>query len=342
MGSQGRGCEDAKTSGHHVFASSPTTHNTLPKIGIGHTPLIAGIILAVLVAALGLSWGQTQKPSPPVAEQPPAPTDGCRGQPKFSLNPALGLAGTLAIATDGPEKGLTLTGSQRPDAPYQHPTWDDAGFLGPIAYDDAGNIYVAPTPRLSLIDNPLEGVTTLWRIDTASGEMKPFVTLPGAASERNPYGVLGLTYACDIDRLFAGTVVGSTPATERGGVVAISRDGRGLDTILSGIDVMGVLVVRVGNGYELYAGLARSPEIVAIPLDAAGKPTGPRRNLIDLTAAGASPSERARKLRLQNGELIADLVPFNYSLQSSASGQPQGRRMIWIYDLASKIWRSRD
>ncbi|NTU83481.1 MAG: hypothetical protein HGA45_29610, partial [Chloroflexales bacterium] len=59
---------------------------------------------------------------------------------------------------------------------------------------------------------------------------------------------------------------------------------------------------------------------------------------IDLTAAGAAPSERASKLRLSAGELVADLVPFNFSLQGSASGQPQTRQAAWRYDPDVGAW----
>jgi hypothetical protein len=168
--------------------------------------------------------------------------------------------------------------------------------------------------------------------------MAPFVTLPGAASERNPFGVLGLAYVCDLNLVYAGSVIGSTPTTEAGGVVVLGPDGQIRGVALEGVDVMGVTVVRLGEGYLLLAGLARSPEIVAVPLDAQGLAAGPATPVVDLTAGGATQSERARKLRLVNGELVVDLVPFNFSLQTSASGQTQVRRAGWVYDLFAGEW----
>ena len=49
-------------------------------------------------------------------------------------------------------------------------------------------------------------------VDSETAEMRPFVTLPGTANERNPFGMLGLFYACDTGTLYAGTVIGSTPS----------------------------------------------------------------------------------------------------------------------------------
>ncbi len=187
-------------------------------------------------------------------------------------------------------------------------------------------------------DNPLAGAATLWRADTTSGELRPFVTSPGAASERNPFGVLGLFYACDLDTLYAGSVLGSTPTQERGGVIAIHLPDGAQTPLLSDTDVVGVLLVRQGVGYTLYAGLARHPEVIALPLDAQGRPSGSPATLLDLTTAGATPQERARKLRLVGGELVIDLVPFTFSLQPNATDVPQVRRAVWGWDAAAGAW----
>jgi hypothetical protein len=310
-----------------------TPHRPRPTSGI--LPIILGLVVLVGAAAgLSLAFSGAQA-SPPVA---PEAVDGCRATPQFVATVAA--SSNVALATDGREMGLALRSSEGATV-YQHPTWDDAGYLGAIAYDQAGNVYAAPTPRLSLVDNPLAGAATLWRAATATGELRPFMALPGAASERNPFGVLGLFYACDLNTLYAGSVLGSTPSAERGGVIAIHLPDGGQTTLLEDADVMGILVVRQGMGYTLYAGLARRPEVVAVPLDAQGRVVGPPSQLLDLMAAGATPQERARKLRLVGGELLADLVPFNFSLQANATDTPQIRRVTWAWDTAVGAWALR-
>lgn len=313
-------------------------------------PVALGLVIATALAAvLGIVLWDIPASTRISEAVPPEPTDQCRTTPQFTANPAiLGAAtnpgagafntpATIALSTEGREKGLVLIAGET-QAPYQHATWDDAGYLGAIAYDRGGNIYAAPTPRLSLVDNPLAGVTSLWRVDSATAEMRPFATIPGSANERNPFGVLGLFYACDNDTLYAGSVVGSTPSTENGGVIAIHIPDGTTRTILNDIDVMGVLVVRQGDAVVLYAGLARSPDIIAVHLDKQGLATGPISTLIDLTTAGATPQERARKLRLVDGTLVADLVPFSFSLQSNASNIPQVRRATWEWDATKGGW----
>ncbi|PDW04791.1 hypothetical protein [Candidatus Viridilinea mediisalina] len=310
-----------------------------PTSGLSVSLVVVGLVLL----ALALVVARSTRPATPTGADGersglPIPTDDCRSLPGFMANPEIGLSGGgLALATNRSEMGLVLLSTRQPDQTYQHPTWRRAGYLGPIAYDREGNIYVAPTPRLSLADNPLAGATTIWRVAAQSGEMAPFVRLPGAAHERNPYGIIGLSYVCDLHWLYAGHVIGGTPTSEHGGVVAIDLNDGTMRPIVDNTDVMGILVVERGEGYELYLALARSPEVMALPLDANGMPAGDMRPLLDLEQAGASASERVRKLRLVDDELIADLVPFNYSLQTSAANEPN-RVAAWRYNATTGQW----
>lgn len=302
--------------------------------------VVVGLLLAVgsiLVARSALPGGSDGSATDGATAGMPSVTDDCRILSPFMADMPLGSGGNLALATNRSEKGLVLFSTQHPDQSFQHPTWKDAGYLGPIAYDRAGHIYVAPTPRLSLADNPLAGATTLWRVEAESGALRPFARLPGEASERNPYGIIGLSYVCDLHWLYVGHVIGGTPTTEHGGVVALDLNDGTLRPVVDTTDVMGIVVVRIGSGYELYMALARSPEVVALPLGANGMPTGAVRPLLDLVAAGATPSERVRKLRLVNDELVADLVPFNYSLQTTAATQPN-RVAAWRYNTTTGAW----
>ncbi len=294
----------------------------------------AGVGIGLILASLGMLWMWRASTTPTTL----AATSECVRQPPFVQDMVAGLPGPLALTTDQPARGLALVSLDGSGRSYQHESWDDGGYLGAMAFDEAGNVYLAPAPRQSLADNPPAGATTLWRVDGRTGVMRPFVTLPGAANERNPFGVLGLSYACNLRLLIAGTVIGSTPDVERGGVVALTPDGLLRARPLDGLDAMGVTVVRADGRSMLLAGSARRPVIVAVPLDARGHATGPPVEIIDLTAGGATASERARKLRFVNGELIVDLVSFNYTLQVNASGPSPQRRAVWRYDDPTKGW----
>jgi hypothetical protein len=66
----------------------------------------------------------------------------CREVPAFAQ--ALGFDEASIMDTQGSAKGLILynpteDGGQ-PEEVYQDPTWDDAGYLGPVTTDRSGNI----------------------------------------------------------------------------------------------------------------------------------------------------------------------------------------------------------
>lgn len=58
---------------------------------------------------------------------------------------------------------------------YQHPSWDDAGYLGAWTYDRDGNIYAAPVPLVSLVENPPDQQNQVYRVDSDSQAMAEWV-----------------------------------------------------------------------------------------------------------------------------------------------------------------------
>ena len=133
------------------------------------------LIVGLTAAGLWLAQPQPVKPAAtPVATAastaellPIGSASYCRSNPRFAA--AAGLGDVISVSTsERMIKGLVMYDANlQPDqvqlgAPgvYQHPTWDDAGYLGPVAADGAGNIFTAPSPRVSLLDNPPEGANT--------------------------------------------------------------------------------------------------------------------------------------------------------------------------------------
>jgi hypothetical protein len=104
---------------------------------------------------------------------------------------------------------------------HQEPSWDDAGTLGTFVIDRDGHIYTAAVPRTAVSDNPPGSLNVIYRIDSDTAELQPFITLPGApaGSSDNPFGILGMTYDCDTHALYVSTVAGSTRQAEQGRIV---------------------------------------------------------------------------------------------------------------------------
>lgn len=293
---------------------------TGPRVG---PALLLG--LALLLGVLGLVVVSAGSPAPALPAPPPAPlltgvTD-CRGYPAFTRDQ--GFTGGVIIDTSLPERsGLVLADPDQPGRAFQHPSWTRAGDLGPFAVDRDGHIYVAPVPRINVAANPPAGANTIWRVDSATIEMTPFLTLPPAVepTERNPFGLLGLAYDCETHSLYAASVAGSGPTSERGRLFQVDLATGTVVSQIDGIDGFGLLVAHTPDGKYLLLGSAREGIVLTVALDpATGALMGDPILAFDLADLGAEPQERVRRLDLgvsddTVGLVDLTVVPFAYSL----------------------------
>ncbi len=313
-------------------------------IGLGAAIVIAALAALVLAlrgpvsAANEIAGSAGQLGGEASASGFSAVTD-CRGYPQFT--PDYGFRGGVIINTSLPERmGLVLLDPAQQGKGFQHPSWVKAGNLGPFTADEAGNIYVGPVPRVSLADNPPEGANTIWRVDTKSAEMAPFLKLPAAAepNERNPFGILGMAFDCDTSSIYVSSVAGSGPASEVGRLFQIDPATTQVASQVEGIDALGIVVVKAPEGKRLYYGAARENLIYSIALDERGAFAGEPRLEIDLADLGADIQEKARRIDiLSDGSLDLTVVPFSFTL---APKQP--RHIYAHYDAAKQTWVAAD
>lgn len=261
--------------------------------------------------------------------------DTCRKLPRFAAS--VGLRGTLSVSTTQPNvKGLVLSSVEKS---YQHPTWDDAGTLGPFALDRDGNIYVAPVPQAAVSDIVPNSQHTIYRVDTSTGVMAPFLTVPPAApgDETNRFGVLGLTYDCDTHSLYATTVGGSTRQNEIGQVVRIDLQSKKVIPELSQIDALGVGVYNTAKGKQLYIGSARSSEVYVTTLDAQGDASTPPRLAFSFGDHDAYGNARVRRFSFADPDALqVTTVPFAFNLRAGSNRLQQS--FSFHYDAANDTW----
>lgn len=278
-------------------------------------------------------------PTPPTLS--PGPADACRRHPRFASR--LGFNERSVLSSSAPSiKGLVMIQPAQADTPervYQDPSWEDAGYLGHMSFDPIGNVYLFPSPRENLIDNPPEEQNTLYRVDTNSAVMTPFLTLTTELplSPANPFGLMGTTYDCDTHSLYASTVAGSTASEEVGKLVRIDLQAEAVVAELQGIDPFGLTVlneiesttdVAPGSGStsasqltaesiekRLYFGAARVPEVYSIALNSTGDFVGQPQ----LELALPNPSLKPWRLVWDtNGDLIIRAIPFDFNLMATS------------------------
>lgn len=200
---------------------------------------------------------------------------------------------------------------------YQHPSWSAAGYLGPIVSDENGNLYVAPVPHISVLDNPASDQTRIYRVDTNTGVMNIMMTLPATAppSAENPFGVLGLTYDCETHTLYATSVAGSTREKQVGRLFHIDPNTRAILSEFDNVDALGVGVFKGSTGKRLYFGATRQPEVHSLALDAKGDFSGGPRVDFSIGAVARDANDKARRITFaSSNEMNIIGVQFDYNL----------------------------
>lgn len=301
-----------------------------------------GLWMLLWLAACTPAAPATVQPSPTV---PPARSlsgaDLCRRGPRFTAAMGFSPQANMGTAVQG-VKGLAIVdpaGNDGQGSLYQHPTWDDAGYLGAWTLDRRGNVYVAPAPLVSLLENPPDQQNKLYKVDSDSQIMAEWVDLPAALppSGANPYGVVGLAYDCDTELLYASSLAGSTAGQEVGRIFIVDLATGQVVDMLEGIDAMGVGVYNGAQGKRLYYGLTRKPEVWSIGLDEQGRFAGEPRFELSLAGLPTEGRQTVRRIRFDQGTgATFYLVNFNYTLQ--VAGERQETILSFSYDPFGDTW----
>ncbi|HVN86259.1 MAG TPA: hypothetical protein VMW17_15595 [Candidatus Binatia bacterium] len=267
----------------------------------------------------------------------------CRTVPEFAK--ARGYSESSVLDTQARQKGLIVYDppakpGEPPTHVYRHPTWERAGYLGPLTTDRAGNIYVAPAPRVSLYDNPPEQQNTIYKVDTTSGEMAEFMRLPAAAptSSQNPYGVLGLTYDCDTHSLYASSVAGSTLADEVGRIYQIDLASGKIRSQLVRTDAFGLAVFNGTSGKRLYFGAARASEIRSVALADDGRFVGRPRVDVSIVGWGPEGDDKARRIVFDVRNVMT-IRGMEFEFNLIATSERRQSEYHLAYDPTSDGWR---
>lgn len=316
---------------------------------------IAGALAALALVAGVVIWlAQTQaQPAPSVVEPLPqgsmrfaqGPAARCATNPAFvkafGFNEQLSALSTseravrgLALVEIGPNGDISRKGRI-----FQHPSWDDGGFMGPIMRDGLGNVYAAPIPVISTFYNPTLSQNDLYRVDGVTGVLTRALSLPPARTpdDTNPYGIMGLTLDCDTNSMYVSSVLGSTRKQEYGRVFRVDLASGKVMAQIDGVDAIGLGVFNGARGKRLYFGSARRSEIRAVALDDDGNFIGQPRVVIDLDGLGPRGDDKARRISFQaNNSMLVYGIEFAYNL--IAPTEKQETQYRFSYDAGADAW----
>ncbi len=348
-----------KSNSKRSSAPAPATAATMPG-ALSHKRVPRAVWIVGALAVIGVVAGvviwraqaapQTAQSS--VAELPQGsmrftqgPAARCAANPAFvktfgfdeklsALSTSERAVRGLALVEIGPNGDVSRKGRT-----FQHPSWDDGGYLGPISRDSQGNVYAAPIPVISTFYNPTVGQNDLYRVDGLSGVLTRALSLPFAREpdDTNPYGILGLTLDCDTNSLYVSSVMGSTRKREYGRIFRVDLASGKVITQIDGVDAIGMGVFNGARGKRLYFGSARRSEIRAIALDDAGNFSGQPRVVIDLDGLGPRGDDKARRISfLANNTMIVYGIEFAFNL--IAPTEKQETQYRFAYAAAADGW----
>ena len=271
----------------------------------------------------------------------PVSLDACAALPRFVRH--LRFVGGMYLSTNLKNKdGLFLMG-RLPNgqlASWRDPSWAETGPVAAYARDKRGTIYLAATPFVQAAKDAAWRYRTVWKIDSDSGKLTPWLTLPvaGKPHSGNPYGILGMAYDCTTDSLYVTSVMGSDYDHKKGIVYRLDTRTNAVEKILTGMDAMGVLALADVGGKHLLLGSARSSAVLWVPLNRQGQVAGKPSLLFRLQQAPGGRDDRARRFLLnRKGELKIKAMDFDYTLRTASEAEE--RWYHYRYQPATGHWK---
>lgn len=270
--------------------------------------------------------------------------NACQAMPAFINQTGIG----AQVAIDTQQRGymgLRLLNPQTRKT-WQHPTWDDVGHVGAFTRDNAGNIYVAPTPEVSLANNPPALQNRIYKIDTNTGEMSLWLDLPAVAppSLSNPFGTMGLFYDCDTDSLYASSLAGSEARQVHGRIYRIDLASQQVKAQLEAVDAIGIGVFNGIEHKRLYFGSARSSDVYSVALDARGDFTPELRHEFALASLPEGNTTSVRKFEFvkKQEQYVMQLKETEFGFRLLAENNPRKRVYRFIYQSAQDRWEFKE
>jgi len=238
------------------------------------------------------------------------------------------------------KKTKTVNANQERQKVHQDASWKQFGYLSSITFDNKGNIYVLPTPFISLLQNKPWQMNRILKVDSETGKMSVWVNLATDSTQpiNNPYGLLSLTFDCTDISIWTSSVYGSSRRNEAGIIYHIDVATKKIIDSLCNTDALSLAISTDEKGAKrLYYGHARDGKIFSYLINIKG--------LLDKTSfrletslenLGIRGDDKPRKIRFVNGAMVVTGKSFNYNLEATSDKIESTYRFVW--GRASNRW----
>ncbi len=216
-----------------------------------------------------------------------------------------------------------------------HPKqWEQYEHFSTYTVDEAGNIYLIPTPFISIRPTTFNLQKKLYRLDSKTGKLTIFMHFEDIVpDENNPYGLNAIVYDCEDETLWVATIDESNYQNQKGVIYHIDPKTKEILQQISGVDVLSMGLVKSSKGKFLLIGSARDNGLYAYPIIQRKLQAIPIK-LLELPGA----NEHIRKIKVKNeNTLELQTIPFTYTLIAQTAKKDRIYYDV-IWNIKSKEW----
>ena len=198
-----------------------------------------------------------------------------------------------------------------------HPKlWEQYEHFSTYTVDTQGNIYLVPTPFISILPTTFNLQKNIYKLDSKTGKISIFMHFDEVhPSSNNPYGLNAITYDCDDGTLWVASIDESDYQSQKGVIYHVNPQTKEILQKFEGVDVLSMTLLKSEKGKFLLLGSARDNGLYAYPIIKNTLKNTPIK-LIELPNA----NEHIRKIKIVGkNTLELQSIPFSYTLISQTA-----------------------
>ncbi|MEA1952770.1 MAG: hypothetical protein U9O24_00070 [Campylobacterota bacterium] len=224
-------------------------------------------------------------------------------------------------------KGIALYHGKKLQKVLHPKMWEKYGHFGTYALDKQGNIFLAPTPYISIKEETFNLQRNIYKLNSKSGKLDIFMHFDDVhPSAYNPYGITSLVYDCDDHTLWVSAIDETSYEKQRGVIYHIDIKTKTILQKIEGLDALTLSLVSGKEGKHLLVGASRESALYAYKI-VNNRVIAKPEKLFTLVNA----NEYIRKIKIKSkNRLELQTVPFMYSLVvQTAKKDRRYYRLIW-------------
>ncbi len=231
-------------------------------------------------------------------------------------------------------KGIALYHGQKLQKVLHPKMWEKYEHFSTYALDKEGNIFLAPSPFISIRANTFALQTNIYKLDSKTGKIERFMHLKDVhPSAQNPYGINALVYDCDDETLWVSAIDETSYDKQRGTIYHIDIKTKKILQKLEGLDALSLALVRSEKEKHLLVGGSRKSVLYAYQIV---KNRAKNRAKTLLTLPNANEFIRKIKVKAKN-TLELQTIPFMYSLITQTAKKDR-KYYLTAWDEKLKSW----